>query len=256
MKYLILLLTLLGFIEAAPPTKADDITYDFLVQTGTETGYCDHIAHIRKILETTKVKVLLEFGLGYSTKYFLDNCAKVISVEFVQGKINPDWMKHCLDLYKGYSNWIPVAYFSNFSGDFSFAPYKYFASHKLFEAEATFAATGQASGDDAHVAELKTFIGNITKFNKVDLALVDPSILERGVLVQLLFEKSPIILAHDCYSFVSAELPDTYGYRKVIPPEDYETIFISKGKGTLLWIKKTDPMAELIRVMKDYAASL
>jgi hypothetical protein len=253
MKYLIALLTLVGLAEAAPPTKADDITYDFLVQTGYETGYCDHIAHIRKILETTKVKVLLEFGLGYSTKYFLDSCTKIISVEFVMGKNNPEWMKYCLDLFKGYSNWIPVAYFSNFSHDFSWAPYKYFATNKLFEAEMSYAATGQVPEDNGHVTELKTFIGNLTKFNKIDLALVDPSILERGVLVQLLFEKSPIILAHDCYSFFSSDLADTYGYRKVIPPEDYETIFIPKGKGTLLWIQKTDHTAELIRAMKNYA---
>ena len=256
MKYLILLLLLAGIAESAPPTNADEITYDFLVQTGNETGYCDHIAHIKKIFETYKVKNLLEFGLGYSTKFFLDNCTKVISVEFVMAGLRPDWMKHCLDLYKGYSNWIPVAYFSNYSSDFAWAPYKYFATAKLYEAEKSYAATSQVPEDDAYLTELKTFIGNLTKFNKVDLALVDPAILQRGALVQLLFEKSPIILAHDCYSWTSSQLPDVYGYRKVTAPENYETIFIPKGKGTLLWIKKTDQTAELIDAMKNYAQTL
>ncbi len=253
MKYLILFLSLAGIAQSAQPAKVDEITYDFLIQTGNETGQCDHIAHIKKIFETCKVKVLLEFGLGYSTKFFLDNCTKVISVEFVTAGLGPNWIKYCLDLYKGYSNWIPVAFFSNYSSDFAWAPYKYFATPKLYEAEKYFVATGQFPEDDAYLTDLKTFIGNLTKFNKVDLALVDPGILHRGVLVQLLFEKSPIILAHDCYSFLSPETRDIYGYRKVATPENYETIFIPKGKGTLLWIKKTDQTAELIEVMKSYA---
>lgn len=256
MKYLILLLALAGIAQSAQPTKADEITYDFLVQTGIETGQCDHIAHIKQIFETYKVKVLLEFGLGYSTKFFLDNCTKVISVEFVTGGLRPDWMKYCLDLYRGYSNWIPVAYFSNYANDFAWAPYKYFGTAKLYEAEKFYAATGQVPESDDYIAELKTFIGNLTKFNKVDLALVDPGLLHRGALVQLLFEKSPIILAHDCYAFASPGIRDVYGYRKIVAPENYETIFIPKGKGTLLWIKKMDQTVELIEVMKSYAQTL
>ena len=126
----------LGFAMTAfslePPTKASDITYEYLVETGNQTGYCDHIAHIRKIFENYKVKVFFEFGLGYSTKYFLDSCTKVISVEFITPGDHPDWMKHCLDLYKDYSNWVPVSYLSNYSGDFSWAPYKFFSSHNFW----------------------------------------------------------------------------------------------------------------------------
>lgn len=248
------MLSLASFLHPVPiPTKADDITYDFLVQTGIETGYCDHIAHIRKILENHKVKTLLEFGLGYSTKYFLDNCTKVISVEFVTGGLRPDWMKLCLELYKGYSNWVPVAYFSSYSADFGWAPYKYFATAKLYEAEKSYAATLIPPSDDSYLAEMKTFIGNLTKFNKIDLALVDPTILNRGAVVQLLFEKAPIILAHDCGSSTSSASSDIYGYRRITPPENYETIYIPKGIGTLLWIKKTAETAELIEKMQSYA---
>lgn len=253
MKFLLLFISIISFVQADPPVKADDITYEFLVQTGEETGYCDHIAHIKKIFENYKVKTLLEFGLGFSTKYFLDNCTKVISVEFIMGQNSPYWMKSCLELYKNYSNWIPVAYFSNFSGDFSWAPYKYFATAKLFEAEKGYAATKTFPPDDAHLAELKTFIGNLTKFNKVDLVLVDPSILQRGAIVQLLFDKAPILLATDCYSSIAPGAPDIYGYKRVETPENYEMIFIPKGKGTLLWIQKMDQTVELIETMKNDA---
>lgn len=255
MKYLILILSLVSFIQAAPPAKADDITYEFLVQTGEQTGYCDHIAHIKKIFDNYKVKVFLEFGLGYSTKYFLDQCTKVISVEFVTNGLSPDWMKLCLDLYKGHSNWVPIAYFSNYSMGFSWAPYKYFATPKLYEAEASYAATGQIPFDHGYLTEMKTFIGNLLKFNKVDMALVDPATLLRGAIVQLLFDKTPIILTHDAYSYISLSMADTYGYRSVVAPENYESIFIPKGKGTILWIKKTDQTEALIKTMKDYARS-
>ncbi len=258
MKFLLLFISAINFAHATLPlpTKADDITYEFLVQTGRETGQCDHIEHIQKIFENYKVKTLLEFGLGFSTKYFLDKCTKVLSVEFIIGQLKPDWIKYCLDLYKGYSNWIPIAYFSNYSGDFAWAPYKYFASVKLSEAEMSYASTGQVPSDGAYQTELKTFLGNLMKFNKVDLALVDPSTLLRGALVQLLFDKAPIILAHDCASSISPQEGDIYGYRKVATPEDYERIFIPQGKGTLLWIKKTDQTAALIETMRNYAESL
>lgn len=256
MKYLIPLFLFIGALQAENrPEKADEITYDFLIRTGKETGYCDHIPHIQKIFEHQPIKILLEFGLGYSTKYFLDHCTKVLSVEFVMGEIYPSWMRYCLDLYKGYSNWVPIAFFSNHPGEFAWAPYKYFASGKLFEAERFFATTHQIPEENAYCTELRTFIGNLTKFNKVDLALVDPGILLRGVLVELLFDKVSIILAQDADSFISAEYPDTYGYRNILTPDHYEVIFIPKGKGTLLWIKKTEELATLIQTMKDYAKS-
>lgn len=247
------LLSFAGTIQAASISKADDITFEFLVQTGKETGYCDHITHIKKIFEHYQVKTLLEFGVGFSTKYFLDHCTKVLSVEFVTSGVKPDWLRYCLDLYKGYSNWIPVAYFSNYSGDFSWAPYKYFATVKLYEAEKIYASTMRIPDDDAYLTELKTFIGNLTKFNKVDLALVDPALLQRGAMVQLLFDKAPIILAHDCFSSHSPNSLDIYGYRRITVPENYEEIFIPKGIGTLMWIKKTEQTTSLIEAMKTYA---
>lgn len=255
MKFLILFLAFTTASYAEQPTKADEITYEFLVREGEKTGYCDHIAHIQQVFDNYKVKTMLEFGLGYSTKYFLDRCTKVISVEFITRAVKPDWIKYCLGLYQSYSNWIPVAYFSNYPADFAWAPYKFFGTSKLYEAELSYSATLQEPVDDAYLVELRTFIGNLTKYNKIDVALVDPPTLLRGPIVQLLFDKAPIIFAHDCFSFVIPQIGDIYGYRRVEVPDNYETIFIPKGKGTLLWIKKSDETAQLIQKMKDYAQS-
>lgn len=252
MKFLLLFLTITTMTFAAPPTKAEEITYEFLLKTAAETGYCDHIPHIQKIFDTYKVKTLLEFGLGYSTKYFLDHCTKVLSVEFITSGISPNWMKYCLDLYRGYSNWISVAYFSNFSHDCSWAPYKFLGTAKLYEAETEYSRT-QVIPNDTSLAELRTFIGNLLKYNKPDLALVDPPLLLRAPFVQFLFDKVPIILATDCSQFITPQTSDVYGYRKIAPPDNYETIYIPKAKGTLLWIKKSDETKNLIEVMKEYA---
>ncbi len=255
MKSLLLLLTLSTCLYAvqAPPAKADDITYEYLAKVGRETGYCDHIPHIQKIFDNYKVKTLLEFGLGYSTKYFLDHCTKVISVEFITRGLKPDWIKYCLGLYQDYSNWIPVAYFSNYSGDFSWAPYKFFGTSKLFEAEQQYVPSLQFPSDTAYLTELNTFITNITKYHKIDMVLVDPPTLLRGPLVQLLFDKVSIIVAHDCFSYCTDKISDIYGYRRLKVPDNYETIFINKGKTTLVWIKKSEET--LIQLMKEYAAS-
>src|SRR6185436_1197288 len=105
--------------------KADDITYDWLVKYGDETGITDHVSHFRKIFNKFKVKTCLEFGVGYSTKYFLDSCNKVISIEFVTSGYGPAVMKRYIELYRGYSNWLPIVYFSGYRGDMTWAPFKY-----------------------------------------------------------------------------------------------------------------------------------
>lgn len=252
MKTLIALL-FLSTAFCAPITKAEEITYDFLLETGKQTGYCDHIPVFKKIFETIKVKAFLEFGVGYSTKYFLDSCTKVISVEFISPGWSADWLKKCLDLYRNYSNWVPVAYFSGYKGDFAWAPYKYFGSEGLFKADCYFSSTRQsyASIDNTYQTEFQTFVTNLAKYNKIDIALVDPGICLRGEIVQLLFGKINIILSHDTRASQSKMNP--YGFNRLIVPDDYEEIHFSTGVGTTAWVRKTDALLPLIQVLKDHA---
>src|SRR5579872_2839991 len=179
-------------------TSADQITYDFLVEQGRNAGYCDHIRYFKDIFEKIKVKTLLEFGLGYSTKYYLDHCTKVLSVEFITGGYGPSWMKKCLELYRGYTNWVPIAYFSDYKGDMSWSPYKYIGSEGVAKASHYQSTTykSYSSVDNFYLNELTTFVKNLTKYNKIEIALVDPGNYLRGELVQMLFDKSPIILAN------------------------------------------------------------
>lgn len=248
------LLFLLAFSVSASafPNKAEDITFDFLVETGQKTGYCDHIAHIQKILENYPVEILLELGVGYSTKHFLDTCKKVISIEFITESIRNDWLMLCLNLYHDYSNWLPIAYFSNYTGDYSWAPYKYLGSSKLSEGVLAY-DTRHTLPDSSYLTELQTLINNVLKNNKANLILVDPPLLFRGPIIQSLFNKVPIIVSHDCAAFGQPQIFDTYGFRQIQAPANYETVFISQGKGTLIWIKKEEKTKLLIEKMKEYA---
>ncbi|MBX7066656.1 MAG: hypothetical protein K1X28_05445 [Parachlamydiales bacterium] len=253
MKRLLLLLIALTSTTYSAIKDVDDITYEFLIETGEKTGYCDHVYVFKKIFETIEVKTMLEFGVGYSTKYFLDHCKKVISVEFISPGWMPNWIKYCLDLYKEYSNWVPVAYFSGYKGDYSWAQYKFFGTDGFFKAGNHFAVTGQSyrKVDPAYFNELSTFIGNLSKYNKFDIALVDPGSVLRGEIAEILFGKVPIIITCDAAS--SRNGYDPYGLCNFKVPEDYEEIFFSYGKGTIVWIQKKETLLKLIEVLKEYA---
>lgn len=237
---------------------ADDITYEWLTTVGAATGYTDHIIHFQKLFQVMKVRTFLEFGLGFSTKYFLDSSKKVISVEFITNGYGPEWMKSCIDLYRDYPNWIPIAYFSGFPKDTSWAPYKYLGSEHVYKAGSYQCATHKnyALIDKFYLTELDAFITNCVKTNKIDVAFVDSGLYLRGDLVQLLFGKVPVILAHDTRCRDMGMQDDVYGYSRIVTPEDYEEIFISSGQGTTVWIKRSDQYREVAAELKTYAENI
>ncbi len=247
----IILSLLLLFTAGHAITKADEITYEFLLETGEKSGYCDHVFVFKKIFETVPIKVMLEFGLGYSTKYFLDHCSKVISVEFISPGWAPDWMRQCLELYREYSNWIPISYFSGYRGDYSWAQYKFFGTDGFYKAGNHFASTGQSYQEiePSYSKELATFINNLSKYNKFDVALVDPGSVLRGEIVQLLFDKVPLIVSTDAASTHAGH--DCYGFKKVKVPSHYEEIYIPYGKGIAVWVQKKAEFEKLIQELKS-----
>jgi hypothetical protein len=210
--------------------KADDITYEWLVDQGNKTGYADHVIIFNKIFNKVKVKNLLEFGLGYSTKYFLDYCRKVTSVEFISDGAGPDWYQKCLELFRECPNWTPIAFFTGFSGDKDWAFSKYLGSDSVYRAWAYQGATHKSYAplDDFYLVELDAFIKRLAKPRPIDVAFVDSGLVMRGDLVQLLFDKVPIIIAHDtCTPEMRKNLRlelDLYGYSRIDPPEEYEEI--------------------------------
>lgn len=254
-----MLVSQLTLSAASDITKAEEITYDWLVDNGNQTAYSDHISHFKEVFKRLKVRTFLEFGLGFSTKYFLDNCNKVISVEFVTPGSGPEWCKKCLSLYQDeYSNWTPIVYFTGHLIDVNWAPYKYLGSESVYKA-----ASYQSSNhknyaliDNFYLKELDAFIRRLSQSHQIDVAFVDPGIYIRGDLVQLLFGKVPVILAHDTNVRAIGVEDDVYGYSRVITPEDYEEIFFSYGAGTTVWVIKNEKFMSLVEALKSYAETL
>lgn len=226
--------------------NAEEITYEKLV------AQTDYLPYFHEIFNQMKVNTLLEFGYGLSTKYFLDECKKVISVEFVTHGCGPEGIKEVLGLFKEKSNWIPIAYFTGYHGDTSWAPYKYVGTDKIYKAISYHCSTHQnyALVDNSYLNELKEFINNLAKSNKIDVVLVNTTAYIRGDLVRLLFDKVSIICAQNTKCRAVGEKNDVYGYSRVVTPDNYEEIYSDKGGGTTLWIKKEDKFKELIDLLK------
>jgi hypothetical protein len=235
--------------------NADEITEDWLVSAGNETGYTEHVRHFKKLFSMMKVRGFLEFGCGFSTKYFIDNSEKVISVEFVTPGSGPDWLKYCIDLYRNCKTWTPIAYFAGQGLDTSWAPNKYIGAESVYKAAAYQPRylKSYALIDNSFLTDLDTFVKQQVADNTIDVAFVDAGVCLRGDLVQVLFNKVPIIAAHDVASKERRRQNDVYGYGRVVVPENYVEIRVPFGMGTAFWVKKEDKYLDVVKGLQDYS---
>ncbi len=241
------------------PTVADEITYTWLTQGATQPHDTQHVMVFKKIFDTLKVKTFLEFGLGYPTKYFLDQCNKVISVDIITHGYGPAVMQKFLRIYADYSNWIPIAFFSGYLGwDYGWAPYKHLGSESVYKATSYQHAHHKtyAKIDDFYIIELNAFITNLLKYNKAEVAFTGHAIFLRGEIVQLLFDKVPIIVAHNTNKRNQGNQDDEYGLVRVVTPDNYEEIFFPLQGGTTAWIAKKEKYLGLIDELKKFADTL
>ena len=217
--------------------NAKEITYNFLFDMGELTSYTNHISHFKELFSMTKVDTFLEFGCGYSTKYFIDNCEKVISVEFQTDGTDLEWMEKCRLMFADCENWEGIDYIA--SKKFSDA-----CGHQCS------AKTDPAKVDPTYVTELDGFIKSILSQHRVDVAFVDAGIYIRGDMVELLLQnKVPIVIAHDTASDDGKQVGQ-YGWFKIKSLDNYEKIFISYGNGTTFFIDKKEQA--LINKIKAY----
>jgi hypothetical protein len=236
---------------------ADDITYELLTESGP--NHIAYIPHFKILFNTIKIRTLLEFGQNIGTKYFLDNCNKVIGVDFISHGYGPGTFQSYLSLFAECPNWIPIAYFTGYQGSFPYwAPYKYLASEHVYKACSYQDVTHKSytSIDDFYRYELGSFIKNLTKCHKINLAFVHPVLYLRSDLVELLFSKVDIIVAYDTHCRQVGEPADVYGYHRLQAPDNYEEIFLIGGAGTTVWVCKEEKYQNLIDTLKRYAQTL
>ncbi len=216
--------------------EVNSITYDWLVDLAMYSEYTDHVPHFKRLFNTIKVRGMLECGCGYATKFFLDHCEKVVSIEFFNPGNDDLWFMECLKLYEDCLNWIPIAY-------------NYDHANKSFNNACGYQCTAHqdyALIDARYMVSLKRLFKDhlliaLEEGKEIDVAFVDPGVYIRGDMVKVLLElEVPIVIAHDT-SMKGTTDDDLYGWTKVKTPSNYEMIMIPSGKGTTFWINKQLP---------------
>lgn len=243
----ILCLGFLALTSMAFSNESDFITYDWLIDCAKKTSYTDHIPHFRRLFNTIKIRGLLECGCGYSTKYFMDHCDKVVSIEFMTPGTGDIWFNECLKLYKDCSNWVPLAYNADHK-DVSFNNACAYAcsEHKDYSLI-----------DPSYLNRLDQYFKTQIDIarqegNDIDVAFVDAGVYTRGDMVKILLaNKVPIVMAHDTACDLGSDVDEGfYAWFVVKTPADYEKIFIPFGQGTTFWINKN--LKEVIKSITDY----
>ena len=95
--------------------------------------------------------------------------------------------------------------------------------------------------DATYILELKEICDELFAKKAFEVAFVAPEFHMRGDLVNELFGRTPIIVAH-------ATNNPSYLWNKVDTPSDYEKITFTQGEGTTFWIHKD--LIDLITALK------
>ncbi|MBS0627733.1 MAG: hypothetical protein JSS09_05935 [Verrucomicrobia bacterium] len=195
----------------------------------------------------------------------MDNCERVVSIEFMNPGTSDLWFKECLKLYKDCTNWIPLAYNADLK-DTSFNEACAYACsvHKDY-----------ALIDPSYLDSLDQYFKNqIARASQegqdIDVAFVDAGVYTRGDMVKVLLANNiPIVVAHDTACDYGSDVDEGYyAWFTVKTPTDYEKIYIPFGQGTTFWISKNLPdviesilayrnmMTQELNGSRDWAESL
>lgn len=231
--------------------EAPEITFEWLIDLSRTTAYCDHVVHFRRIHNTIKVRGMIECGLGFATKYFIDHANKVTSIELISAGMNDQWYKECVALFAGCKNWTGLTYNASHQYEwFNKADAYQCARHRNY-----------ALVDPYYLYEMDIYLtAQMEALQKagqpVDVAFVDAGSYLRGDMVNFFLAKGvPIIFAHDTGPKINKETDEgVYGYFKIRVPPEYEEITIDFGQGTTFWILRDHP--HVIQSMKAYKTRL
>ncbi len=214
-------LTAFSQLQSFDPTL---LTYESLSQD----SYTEHVAVFRCLFSVMKVRNFLEFGLGKGTKYFLDHCDHVTSIEISIASravdIDP-WYQTCVESYAASTNWTPLFHRASDTFDFYNCSYAldYWTKTRSYFPKYL----------DAFKSEVNAICQDVLQHAEFDVAFVDPGIFTRADFVNALFDHVDVIVAHDTHNSI-------YGWPRVIYHPDYERIdYLSYFGGTSFWIKKT-----------------
>ena len=181
----------------------------------------DHHQAFEVLFQCCQIDKFFEFGLGAGTEYFLKHCHHVTSVELAIDN-NTKWFDRCKSGYRNYNNW-----------DTHF----YILPDNICKAEhAIRLGTSQTVYNTAYtyLEDLQKVICQFVPSENFDLVFVDAGIHLRADIVNILFGRVKIIVAHD-----TKQLPDYYGWNRINIPHDYKRIDFPTHAGVTFWIYHT-----------------
>jgi len=179
------------------------------------------------LFNNLKPKIVLEFGLGEGSEFFLKNCQKLISVEpyttnqeLIDTLHLPDlrWANLFKQVFSHYNNWIVV-------------PYECKEAILKADKEAQRGDKMQDPISQEYKKEIQDLVDKICEEYHPDYAFVDHGLHLRGDFVNALFGRVKAIGAHD------TNTKGSYGYHRVVSPADYIKEEYPNGEGTTFWIR-------------------
>lgn len=190
----------------------------------------DWAEHFEKLFNTLKINSILEFGLGIGTQFLCDNANLVTSVELSVGEYNKIWTEKTKETLKAYNNW-ELNYIE--------------VPEEIRQSNQQAIEKKYPLEEDSYLFVLKRIVEPFIDKCNYDIIFVDPGIHNRGDIVNMCFNKSKILAAHDT-SRSGNVIENIYGYNIVKCPSNYQEVHIQLGLGTTFWINKDKVDCELL----------
>ncbi len=188
-------------------------------------AFQEWIPAAERVFAVARPRSVLEHGLGNGTKFFLDRCHRVVSIEWMVKPEHTKWVQTCQQMFQDHQlRWTIIPY----------------ACSGLLATEDEMARIGRYPEILRCRSEIDEVLASVYQDISPDVIFVDAGIHLRGTLVQASFDHAPIILAHD------TNIP-VYGWARIDVPNHYVCLKLAEGLGTTAWIEKSQ--TELIHAL-------
>jgi hypothetical protein len=195
--------------------------------------YTDHAYYFIPILQKFPISRFLEFGLGKGTEVFLTYCKHVTSFEMVTQDSHLEWFNICKDLYSERSNWNAILFECD---------------ELLLQVNNIALQEGDLRKIQGYKQHLESIVSKLCEQDNFECAFVDSGFIARADLVMALFNKVPIIAAHD-----TSGGTDAYGWNRIVIPSNYTKVVLPTPQGLTFWVDKSK--SDLISYLKFLQAN-
>jgi hypothetical protein len=223
------------------------------LETLSTNSWTEHVAVFEKIFKLITVDSFLEFGVGRSTKYFLDNCPNVASLELTceyapAKKLIDPWYRACVEKFvPRFPRW--KHHMRNCRWIVDSTTYYY------WEKDPTTLSFNPLQVSTKYLLEVRDICADGLKLlgKPCSLAFVDSGLSGRVDIVnELLRRRIPIVVAHD----TNNETDQFCGYQRLEHPPQYTFIHCRTICGVSIWLRTDCISPDVIAKLRAYSDGL